>query len=425
VTISREADLSVLAHVQAVSRFLREGRIPLLFLFDEIGTGTDPAEGAALARAILERLLRPGCTTVATTHHGSLKTWAFTTPGAVSAALEFDTEKLRPTYRIVMGAAGVSAGVEIAARLGLDPAVVARSREHLGSAGESVEASMARLRELTSEVEERRRELVDREADLSIERERLASRATAETERRKKEVAAAIDAALREIREEGRRAIAAIEDRKERAKLDRERVRSERRLEADATRRKEEIAAVAGGEAPAALAPPLERAEPGMRVLVRSLGRKGRSSRSAASGLTSGSGRRSSRSRARTCVAWRRPERTPCPARGRARRAGAARAGRPRARAPRDPADRKDGRGGTPGAGQVPRRRRARRMVRGARRPRARDRPPADGGPSLPRAPHPRRGAPSGGRAGGWGRRDRGAPQVVGSSGPFSKSSSQ
>ena len=74
---------------------------------------TDPAEGAALARATLEALRRPGMTTMATTHQGVLKSWAFTTEGAACAAMDFDEEALRPTFRILMGAAGTSAGLTV------------------------------------------------------------------------------------------------------------------------------------------------------------------------------------------------------------------------------------------------------------------------------------------------------------------------
>ncbi len=270
---SIEADLSTFsAHVRALARFLGESRPPVLFLFDEIGTGTDPAEGAALARAVLERLLRPGCTTVATTHQGSLKAWAYTTPGAVSAALEFDSDTLRPTYRILMGAAGASAGIEVAARLGVEEEVVARAREYLGGAAEA-ETLMGRLRDLTSDLERRRQELVDLEADLSIERERLQSKTATATERIRREAAEALEQVLREFREDGRRELQEIRDLKERARLERARARGERRIVALAEQRKTEIAATLSGKAP--VVPAVDQASAGMRVVVRSLGREG------------------------------------------------------------------------------------------------------------------------------------------------------
>ena len=120
---SIDADLSTFsAHVTAVARYLDEATPPALFLFDEIGAGTEPGEGAALAQAVLERLLLVGVTAIATTHHAALKTWAFADERVASAAMEFDDETLRPTYRVLAGTAGTSAGIDVALRLGLDAA---------------------------------------------------------------------------------------------------------------------------------------------------------------------------------------------------------------------------------------------------------------------------------------------------------------
>src|SRR6185295_13278417 len=101
---SIDADLSTFsAHVRAVSSYLADAAPPALFLFDEIGTGTEPGEGAALAQAILERVLTTGATAIATTHHAALKAWAFDDPRVASAAMEFDAETLRPTYHVIAG----------------------------------------------------------------------------------------------------------------------------------------------------------------------------------------------------------------------------------------------------------------------------------------------------------------------------------
>src|SRR6185436_936743 len=94
---SIDADLSTFsAHVRAVARDFDDANPPALFLYDEIGTGTEPGEGAALAQAVMERLLTLGVTVIATTHHAALKAWAFDQPRVESAAMEFDTETLRP-----------------------------------------------------------------------------------------------------------------------------------------------------------------------------------------------------------------------------------------------------------------------------------------------------------------------------------------
>ncbi|MCH7781413.1 MAG: endonuclease MutS2, partial [Acidobacteria bacterium] len=113
------ADLSTFSgHVTAMAGFLAARRSPGLFLFDEIGSGTDPAEGAALALAVLENLAGPGVTVVATTHQNALKQWAFGDERAASAAMEFDDAPLRPTYRVLPNVVGHSPALDIAARCG-------------------------------------------------------------------------------------------------------------------------------------------------------------------------------------------------------------------------------------------------------------------------------------------------------------------
>ncbi len=270
---SIEADLSTFtAHVKAVGSFLEELAPPALLLFDEIGTGTEPTEGGSLAQAVLERLRRAGVTAVATTHLASLKAWAFTTEGAASAAMEFDEESLRPTFRILMGAAGVSAGIEIAARLGLPADLVDRARVLMGEGGRRTESFLARIRDLTAELEERRSALAAEGEALREERRRVEARAAADGETRRREAARALDEALREFREQSAREIRAIRDKRERARAEKDQVRSEMRLRAG-------LAAKAGRVEPAAAGLPEPSGPfepgPGERVRVRSLDREG------------------------------------------------------------------------------------------------------------------------------------------------------
>ncbi len=271
---SIEADLSTFsAHVQAVARFLEESAPPCLVLFDEIGTGTEPNEGAAIARAVLEQLMRPGITTFATTHLGPLKTWALSTPGVASAAMEFDTERLRPTYRVLLGVAGVSAGLEIAERMGVPAGVLTRAREHLGPEAGRSEGYMDRLRALTSELEARRDEVATREAALAEERRRLVSRAEEDAAERRREADKVLTEAVRELREQGSREIAAIKDKTLRARMEREQAKAEMRLQARARTHKERVGAPAVPLQPVTRLP--EKLEPGLKVHVRSLEREG------------------------------------------------------------------------------------------------------------------------------------------------------
>src|SRR5262249_47936929 len=114
-------------------------RLRALVLFDELGAGTDPSEGSALARAILTFLLERHISTVATTHYSELKAFAHEQPGVVNASVEFDVETLSPTYKLSIGLPGRSNALAIANRLGLDQAIIERGREFLGSAGVRME----------------------------------------------------------------------------------------------------------------------------------------------------------------------------------------------------------------------------------------------------------------------------------------------
>src|SRR5713226_2871343 len=138
-------------------------RLRALVLLDELGAGTDPSEGSALARAILTFLLERHVTTVATTHYSELKAFAHEQPGVVNASVEFDVETLSPTYRLSIGLPGRSNALAIANRLGLDERIIERGREFLGSAG-------VRMENLLEGLQSERKALEDERFHLSMER---------------------------------------------------------------------------------------------------------------------------------------------------------------------------------------------------------------------------------------------------------------
>jgi len=117
------------AHIKNVVGILREAGPRTLILLDELATGTDPGEGIGLSIAVLEELHRRGSTVVATTHYNEIKQFAAATPGFRNARMEFDTETLQPLYRLTIGEAGSSYAFYIALKLGIDPAIVERSKQ--------------------------------------------------------------------------------------------------------------------------------------------------------------------------------------------------------------------------------------------------------------------------------------------------------
>ncbi|HEY0603227.1 MAG TPA: endonuclease MutS2 [Herpetosiphonaceae bacterium] len=161
-----------------------------LVLLDELGAGTDPTEGAALARAIIERILDSGALCIGTTHYAELKAYAHNTPNVQNSSVEFDEETLRPTYRLQIGLPGRSNALAIASRLGLHPDIIARSRSFLSSETEQVEdllASIAHEREVAAseqqqaqairvEAEQMRGQLQEELAELEREREQRLQR---------------------------------------------------------------------------------------------------------------------------------------------------------------------------------------------------------------------------------------------------------
>jgi DNA mismatch repair protein MutS2 len=171
------------AHVAMLRRVLADADDGSLVLLDEVGSGTDPAEGAALAAAILTSLTGRGTLTLATTHLGALKDLASHTPGVVNASLQFDAATLTPTYRFVKGVPGRSYGLAIARRLGIADDVLADAEARVPDAERNLDALLAAVEERGREARETQARLDQRATELEALEARLAAQDDGQTAR--------------------------------------------------------------------------------------------------------------------------------------------------------------------------------------------------------------------------------------------------
>jgi DNA mismatch repair protein MutS2 len=164
---SIEMDLSSFSsHLNNLKYIVGHADEQSLVLIDEIGSGTDPLEGSAIAASILEALSARGCSVIATTHHGSLKSFAFEHARIENGAMEFDQNTLSPTYRFKYGVPGSSYAIEMAERMNLDPTILARAKELKGTQQTNLEA-------LILDLEKKSQELQERLSSITSEREEL------------------------------------------------------------------------------------------------------------------------------------------------------------------------------------------------------------------------------------------------------------
>jgi DNA mismatch repair protein MutS2 len=235
------ADLSTFsAHMLNVRAMLEAATPRSLVLLDELGTGTAPNEGAALAVALLEAFRERGCLTLATTHHDRLKTYASTTPGVLNAAVQFDEVNLRPTYRLRVGVPGGSSGIDIARRLGLPEPVIERARSQLTPEAREAAALIAYLHRSRDELETLKSEAVRAAQELAEEKRRLQTEWTERQRVRLKELEQQFAQAMEKHEKEIARAIETVKERELRAQLEKQsyrkvvKARSEAREEVDA-----------------------------------------------------------------------------------------------------------------------------------------------------------------------------------------------
>ena len=225
---SIEQNLSTFsAHVTNIDFISRTATARSLVLLDELGSATDPEEGAALAVAIAGHFGGVGCMTVISTHHTSLKVYAANTPGVVNASVGFDEATLQPTYELKVGVPGASAGINIARRLGLNPAITESARARLGTQARDVGQFLDKLHTNLREAESERLRLKTREQELEREKTHLAAEGRKEQQAKIREMEKKLDSLLRDFEYHAREAVNAVQDRVAAQKLSKD---AERRI---------------------------------------------------------------------------------------------------------------------------------------------------------------------------------------------------
>jgi DNA mismatch repair protein MutS2 len=215
------ADLSTFsAHMLNLKTMLQAATPQSLVLADEMGTGTAPEEGAALAVALLDEFRAKQCIVLATTHHDRLKTYASTTSGVVNAAVEFDDVNLRPTYRLMVGVPGGSSGIAIAQRLGLASSIIERARSLLTPESREAADMIAYLHRSRDELDRLQQQMTAERHALEEERTELRTQWVERQQKRIKELEGKFAEMQKRFDENVARVVEAVQDRQLRGQIE-------------------------------------------------------------------------------------------------------------------------------------------------------------------------------------------------------------
>jgi DNA mismatch repair protein MutS2 len=271
---SLAANLSTFtSHVSNIRRMIELCRRPALVLLDEVGTGTDPEEGSALGVAVVDHFRREcGAHVIATTHYSGLKMYAADETGVANASVEFDERTLEPTYRLLVGVAGSSAGLEIARRFKLPDEIIEAARARVDERTLAADRYLRRIQRDAEEAETLRRALEEERRAVADKYATLDREASARERERQTEFARRLERAVADFERQSRELYSKIEDRAQRVRVERE---AERR--AAELRREAQKARAAEARPPAARS---AGTEPGSPRVVRH-GREDDSARTA------------------------------------------------------------------------------------------------------------------------------------------------
>src|SRR5438132_4761383 len=215
------ADLSTFSsHMLNLKSILESATQNSLVLVDEMGTGTAPEEGAALAVALLDELKTKNCFVLATTHHDRLKTYAAASPGVVNAAVEFDEVNLRPTYRLMVGVPGGSSGIAIAKRLGIATGIIERAQSLLTPESREAADLVAYLHRSRDELDRLQRQMTSERHALDEERKKLRTEWVERQHKRIKELEAQFAVMHKRFDENVARVVEAVKERELRAQVE-------------------------------------------------------------------------------------------------------------------------------------------------------------------------------------------------------------
>lgn len=261
---SLAANLSTFtSHVANISRMIDLCTAPALVLLDEVGTGTDPEEGSTLGVAVVDHFRKAcGAQVMATTHYSGLKMYAANEAGVLNASVEFDERTLQPTYRLIVGVAGSSSGLEIARRFGIPDKVIDVALESVKDSSRQASEYLRRIKREAEAAESLRAALEEERAAVAEKFASLDKKAERQERERQALFQKSLDTTIREFEKRSRELVATIQDRSERLKVERESQRRAAELKREAQR-----TTSAGGKRESTSLAPASTSGRGVRVV--------------------------------------------------------------------------------------------------------------------------------------------------------------